>query len=55
MKLFKLFLGTLLVTFLSVSITLAQESSDKPVEITQKAIATINIQDTKIIFIYILN
>ena len=49
MKLFKLFLGALLIITFSVSIAVAQETITEPVSITQKALATVNIQDTKII------
>lgn len=49
MKLFKLFLGALLITVLSISSVSAQEANPEPVPITEKAIANVNILDTKII------
>ncbi len=47
MKLFKLFLGALLILNLSAVLTMAQDASSEA--ITQKAIATVNIQDSKIL------
>ena len=49
MKLFKLFLGALFIAILSISPAMAQTTTVDSDPITQKAIATVNIQDTKII------